>query len=117
MRFTKDEKDIINRVHLLSGKSYKEIEEVFESLCLCSVLAYLEKEPIDIPLFGKMSVSYKGDSITNKGKEAQLEVSVTPSPTLKRVIGQIEDEVESDLEVSLRGKIKSILKNIALQVE
>lgn len=111
MKFTKEEKDIIHRVHLLSGRSYDEVNEIFESLCLCAVLAFLEKEPIDIPLFGKMEVSYVGDSVTDKGLEAKLDIKVTPSPALKRVIGQIEDEVESDIEKSLQSKIKNILRS------
>lgn len=111
MKFTKEEKDIIHRVHLLSGRSYDEVNDIFESLCLCAVLAFLEKEPIDIPLFGRMEVTYKGDKLTEKGMEAQLDIKVTPSPELKRVIGQIEDEVESDIEKSLQSKIKNILKS------
>lgn len=111
MRFTKEEKDIIHRVHLLSGKPYDEVNEIFEALCLCAVLAFLEKEPIDIPLFGKMNVTYTGEELTEKGKEAQVKIDVDPSPALKRVIGQIEDEVESDIEKSLQVKIKKILKS------
>lgn len=111
MKFSKEEKDIIHRVHLLSGKPYNEVNEIFEALCLCSVIAFLEKEPIDIPLFGKMEVSYKGDKMTERGKEAQLEISVEPSKELKRVIGQIEDQTESDLERSLQNKIRNILKS------
>lgn len=111
MRFSKEEKDIIHRVHLLSGKPYNEVNDIFESLCLCAVIAFLEKEPIDIPLFGRMEVSYKGDRMTENGKEAQLEISVEPSKELKRVIGQIEDQTESDLEKSLQSKIRNILKS------
>ena len=111
MNFTKEEKDIIHRVHLLSGRSYDEVNDIFESLCLCATLAFLEKEPIDIPLFGRMEVSYKGDKLTEKGREAQLDIRVEPSPALKRVIGQIEDEVESDIEKSLQKKIKNILRS------
>ena len=111
MNFTKEEKDIIHRVHLLSGRSYDEVNDIFESLCLCATRAFLEKEPIDIPLFGRMEVSYKGDKLTEKGREAQLDIKVEPSPALKRVIGQIEDEVESDIEKSLQKKIKNILRS------
>ena len=111
MRFSKEEKDIIHRVHLLSGKPYNEVNDIFESLCLCAVIAFLEKEPIDIPLFGRMEVSYKGDRMTENGKEAQLEISVEPSKELKRVFGQIEDQTESDLEKSLQSKIRNILKS------
>ena len=111
MKFTKEEKDIIHRVHLLSGRSYEEVNEIFESLCLCATLAFLEKEPIDIPLFGRMEVFYKGDKLTERGREAQLDIKVEPSPALKRIIGQIEDETESDIEKSLQSKIKNILRS------
>lgn len=112
MKFTKEEKDIIHRVHLLSGKSYDEVNEVFESLALCAALAFLEKEPIDIPLFGKIEVFYKGDVLTEQGREAKLDIEVTPSPALKKIIGQIEDEEESDIEKSLQSKIKNILRSM-----
>lgn len=112
MRFSQEEKDLIYRIHLLSGKSLMDITEMFESFCLCSVLSCLEKENIQIPLIGEMSVIYEGEEITALGKEAKVDINVKPGKYIKKIIGQIKDNQESDIEKSLELKIKKILKSL-----
>lgn len=113
-RFTQEEKDLVYRVHLLSGKSMADISEMFESFCICMVLSCLEEEDLCIPMIGSMSVKYDGEEISAIGKEAKVNINVNPSKFLKKVIGQIKDGEESDIEKSLENKVKSILKGLAL---
>lgn len=112
IRFSQEEKDLIYRIHLLSGKSLSDITEMFESFCLCSVLACLEKESVQIPLIGEMNIKYDGEEISALGKEAKVEISINPNKYIKKVIGQIKDGEESDIEKSLELKIKNILKSM-----
>lgn len=111
-KFSQEEKDLIYRIHLLSGKSLSDITDMFESFCLCTVLSCLEKETLQIPMIGEMEVTYSGEDISAIGKEAKVSISVTPNKFLKKVIGQIQDDEESDIEKSFELKIRNILKSL-----
>lgn len=112
-RFTQEEKDLIYRIHLLSGKSMSDITEMFESFCTCAVLSCLEEEDLCVPMIGSMSVKYAGEELSAIGKEAKVQITVEPSKFLKKIVGQIKDGEESDIEKSLENKIKNILKSLA----
>ena len=112
-KFSQEEKDLIYRIHLLSGKPLSDITEMFESFCLCTVLSCLEGEPLQIPMVGEMEVKYSGEDISALGKEAKVEIQVKPNKFLKKVIGQIQDGEESDIEKSFELKIRNILKSLA----
>ncbi len=112
LRLSQEEKDLIYRVHLLSGKSMSDVNEMFESFCLCAVLSCLEKESIQIPMIGEMKVSYEGEEISALGKEAKVSIDVTPNKYFKKVIGQSKDGEESDIEKAFESKIRNILKSM-----
>ena len=111
-KFSQEEKDLIYRVHLLSGKSMSDITEMFESFCLCTVLSCLENESVHIPMLGELKMSYDGEDISALGKEARVSIEVTPNKYIKKVIGQIHDNEESDIEKSFELKIKNVLKSM-----
>lgn len=112
LKFTKEDRDIIHRVHLLSGKPYEEVRDMFESFCTVAIMAYIEKEPVTIPLIGTMEVEYVNDVLTPEGKEANVKITTEASPNFKHIVGQIEDEEETDIEKSLQSKIENILKSM-----
>lgn len=112
MKFLKQDKEVLHRIHLLSGRSYEEVREVYEGFLYSIILSYLEKEPIYIPLFGNVDIHFTKDVLTRFGREAELEITIEPSYTLKRIIGQIEDGEETDLEVILKDRIKKVLDEI-----
>ena len=111
-KFSQQEKDLIYRVHLLSGKSMSDVTDMFEAFCLCSVLSCLEKESISIPMIGDMNITYDGEDISAIGKEAKVSINVVANKYLRKVIGQIHDGEESDIEKSFELKIKNILKSM-----
>ncbi len=112
LKFSKQEKEIFHKVHLLSGKSYDDVREVFEGFLYLSLLSYLEKTSIVLPHFGEINISYKGDKLQKDGREAILETDFVPSNILKRTIGQIEDKEESDLEKVLMEKINKEIEKL-----
>lgn len=111
-KFSKQEKDVFNQIHLLSGRNYEEVQAVYEGFLYSIILAYIEKEPIHFPLFGEIEIQFLRDTLVKEGKEAELEISFQPSKFLKRVIGQIEDKEESDVEKLLKSRIHSALADI-----
>lgn len=114
IKFSKKEKDAVHRLHLLTGKSYQEVREFYEGLLLDFILRYLEKEPVTIPLFGDIFFHYMGDEYSSKGRRAKIDIDFIPEDFLIRVIGQVEDGDESDLEKHLKEKIrKSIEETIS----
>lgn len=112
LRFSREEKDLLHKIHLLSGRSYEEVKDVFEGFLYLSVLSYLEKDPVLIPFFGEFDIRYIRDAVTKEGREAELDITFEPNQFLKRVIGQIEDKDESDLEKMLKTKIHTILEDL-----
>lgn len=110
LKFSKSERELIHKIHLLSGKSYEDVREVFEGFISLGILSYIEKEPITLPFFGDLSIKYLRDRVTQNGREAELDFSFEPNKFLTRNIGQIEDKEESDLEKILKDKIHSSLE-------
>jgi len=112
LKLSKAEKEVFQKIHLLSGRSYEDVKEVMEGFIYLGVLSYLEREPITIPFFGALTIDYIKDIITQNGREAELDFQFQPSLFLARTIGQIEDEDESDLEKLLKDKIHSSLEDM-----
>lgn len=111
IKFSKKEKEIVHRLHLLSGKNFEEIRTFFEYLVVDFALAYLEKKPLSIPLFGDIFINYLGDEILSKGRKAKIDIDFIPDDFFVKIIGQIEDGEESDLERHLKEKIKKTLES------
>ncbi len=112
LKFYKKEKEMIHKIHLLTGKPFDEVKEVFEGFLYMVLLSYLEKEPIYIPFFGDIEMKYLKDRITQSGRIAEIDIDFTPNPFLLRTIGQIEDKEESDLEKFLKNKIYSSIYDL-----
>lgn len=112
LKMYKKEKEVIHKIHLLTGKPYEDVKEVFEGILYMVLLAYLEKEPVYIPFFGEIELKYLKDRYTQSGRVAEIDIDFSPNEFLLRVIGQIEDKEESDIEKFLKNKIHSILKSM-----
>jgi len=112
LKFSNVEKEVIQKIHLLSGRPYDEVKDVFEGFVFLGILSYLEKEPVTIPFFGDLTVSYLKDRVTEKGLEAELDFSFEPNKFLIRSIGQIEDEDISDAEKLLKDRIHKSLEDM-----
>jgi len=97
-------------LQLLFGRSANEVNELFESIGISAVLSYIKGEPITIPCIGRIRLSYEGDDLTMKGKEAKLKHEFTPSPFLVRNIGQLEDGNETEIEKILTNRFKPVFK-------
>jgi hypothetical protein len=113
IKFSKSEKESINRLHLITGKPLHEVREFYEGLLIDFMISYMDKSPVKIPLFGEIIFKYLGDEVTKKGRRAKIDIDFIPDSFLLRTIGQIEDGDESDLEIHLREKIrKSITSSL-----
>jgi len=107
---TPEEKEAMRVLQLLFGRPASEVTELFESIGVSAALSYVKGEAIIIPFIGKIRISYEGDDLTMKGKEAKLKHEFTPSPFLVRNVGQIEDGNETEIEKILMNRFKPVFK-------
>ena len=107
---TPEEREAMRVLQLLFGRPANEITELFESIGISAVLSYVKGEAIVIPFIGKVRLSYEGDDLTAKGKEARLRHEFTPSPFLVRNVGQVEDGDETEIEKILANRFKPVFK-------
>lgn len=106
MKFSKEDKSTIQRLHLLSGLPYEECKELCKYFSVMMALDYMEGHPTHIPFIGDIDIEYLGDTIKKQGKEAILSITLEPEPGLRRIIGQIEDGEETELHKILKRDIK-----------
>jgi hypothetical protein len=110
MALTAEEKEAMRVLQLLFGRPANEINELFESAGISAVLSYVKGETIVVPYIGKIKLTFAGDSLTMKGKEANLKHEFIPSPFLVRNVGQVEDEAETEVEKILANRFKPVFK-------
>jgi hypothetical protein len=91
MKLTQKEQESIENIRNISHENVERIHSIFNALMTYSLMNYTENEPIVIPYFGSFLVKYRGDDITNDGREAKIEVYFDPSPSFKENIGAYED--------------------------
>lgn len=111
IQFSKKEKEIVHKVHLLTGRPHSEVRDFFESFLVTFLVDYLEKDSTSIPFFGDIKLQYLGDVNTPGGRVAKVDIDFTPTDFLVRTVGQIEDGEESDLEKHLKDKIQQVIRD------
>jgi len=109
LRISKEGNEVIEKLHLLSGETIETTRNVFESLITQVAINYMNNSPTVIPFIGELKVTYLKDEIKKEGKLAVLETVLIPDPTLLKVIGQIEDKDEIDIEKTLKQKVSENL--------
>ena len=111
MRITDENKDSLDKIHLLSGQKKKVVRDFFESLATLIILDYLNGESTNIPFFGTFTVKQKGNTMVDGKKEACVEILFKPEDSFVRNIGQIEDGQDCDIIEICKHKIQNTLMN------
>jgi len=106
LKMTQQAKDTTEKIRLFTGLTYQQVKDVLESFYTLVTINYLEGKTTHIPYLGEISIEYKGDEIKAGGREAILHLSVDADSMLKRVIGQIQDGDETEVERIFLDKIK-----------
>lgn len=106
------DKDMYEKVRLLSGQTIEETKNFFEALTTIIVLNYLEKIPTIIPQLGSLSLKYEGDEELKDGIRAIVTPEILLDDYLLKNIGQVEDGVESDIEKKLKKKMSNSISEI-----
>ncbi len=99
---TRSSQEAIQRVAVLSGFSIETTTEIFEALLVYATLQQLEGLPFTVPNIGEVSVTYRGDTMTSKGKSTQVDACIEPDAYLAKCIGQLHDGNVTDAELRMR---------------
>ena len=110
--FSKKDKEALYEIQLLSGRSLENTKDVFVGMLTWLVYRYCSGKEISFPLVGRFNIKYIEDELKEKGNQAILNMSVTPSPTFLRLIGQIKDGEKTDIEKLDEKKIQLALRKI-----
>jgi hypothetical protein len=112
LKYSKTDKDVINRLHLLTGRSFEDCKEIIEGFFIMAMLNYMDDEDphMRVPLVGDFEFVYEGDVLKDKGRQAKVSLKFNPDDFLLRVIGQIEDGAENEIEKYLKQKNASIFE-------
>jgi hypothetical protein len=106
------ERDTIEKVRLISGSTSEQSKDFFESFITYIVLNYMEGKETIVPYLGVIKLNYEGDEIVKNGKEAKVSLEFIPNSNIKKIVGQIADGEETEIEQSFFKKIKYQLEEI-----
>ena len=113
----KAEFDVINSLYLLSCENRSTVQKIFSDFFLLVCMNYLDgKKSTTIPGIGELVISYEGDEITPKGKQAKCSASINFSKDFLRIVGQVEDlknnkTDDTDISNMLLSKIKGSFRD------
>ena len=102
-------KEIIEKIHLISGNKKENVKNFFESLAIFIIMSYYGKEEIYLPYIGKMKFNYIGEVLDGDFKTAKVEMEFVPDEFLLKNVGQIEDKEEPDVIKFFTSRIQSAL--------
>jgi hypothetical protein len=108
MKLSDEAKDIIEKIRLFAGNdfTFDQVKKFFDFLLVCIIYDYIEDKPTTIPYLGSIFLKYDGDKVVAKGKEAEVSLQFTPDYNIKKIIGQIVDKDDTEIEKLLRTMIK-----------
>jgi len=103
---TQEDREGMIALQSLSQKvTMEQTISILESILVWSILSYLDGEPFHVPYMGNLRIDYKGEEIIDGEKEAILNISIQPTSLLKRIVGQIEDNKNTDIDSAFIEKI------------
>jgi hypothetical protein len=86
-----------------------------EGLAVALLLAYHEKQAFHIPEIGDISVEYRGDIMTPKGRKADIILTIEPDDFIVKNIGKIEDGDQGILLQRFQKRIRDHLKKLTIE--
>lgn len=102
-----NEKNAINSICALIGRSPKETRDFFESAGILAVINLLKENSIVIPYIGKVDLSFKDTEVFNMPK---VKAEFEPSPFLIKNMQQISNKETTEAERILISRFYSVFK-------
>lgn len=111
MRATTENKDSIDKIHLMSGESKQTVRSFFEYLAVLLVLNHTEGESTNIPFLGTVSIENKGLKIKDSTKGIDIDIKIQPDLELLKMLQQSTEGDMSEIEKLFMTRIRDALRN------
>ena len=111
LKVNSQNKDTIEKLHLLTGESKETVRRFFESFAFLVTTNFLDDEWTNIPFFGDVKLHHVGDENVRGGKRVQLELDFEAEENLLKNIGQVVDGDTSEIEQVFMNRIHSALNS------
>ena len=111
------EKSVNEILRNISGEPIETINNVLKALMYYTLMNYSEGENTLVPYFGRFSLKYKGDTITEEGRKANIEAVFFPSEEIRLNIGMFEDIRAEGGDITEVPCIKDFMREINLQLK
>ena len=116
MIFNKDDEKTIKNIERYTGVPEVQIKKIFRTLINEVVCNYEDNNHVTttIPLLGSINLNYNGDRVVRGEdgkhyKQADISIIFQSSEFLKRIVGQLSDGIETDIEKYLMNEIAKTL--------
>lgn len=118
MKFTQDEKLVIEELRNLSKMNTSDVNSVLKALMYITLLNFSENESTKIPYFGELKIEYLGDRNEKEGRVVDLKVNFEPSQKLIKNIGQLMDarNPQCDTKITDIDCIQDIMNDISVDL-
>ena len=116
MKLTQQDRAVEEILRNISGKTLEDIDDVLKALMIYALMQYSEGELVRFPYFGSFKMNYKGDKITDDGREAELDTMYFPSNDIKLNLGMLEDARNGKCKITDIPIIESLMREINTQL-
>lgn len=100
-----DKESLILLQSMAQRVTVEQVTSVMESLVILSTIAFLDGDVFHIPFIGDLKIEHLGDNIVKGERDAKLKLELSPSELLKSIIGNAEDNKESELDAIFIEKL------------
>lgn len=109
MRINQDNKDMIEKLYLLTEQDKGDIRRFFEAFAFIALTDYMEDGWTNIPFFGNVKIRKLGTTFEGDNKRMQLGLDFEPEDSLEKNLGQIEDGEKAEIEEVFMNRIREQL--------
>jgi nucleoid DNA-binding protein len=107
LKIGKRDKDVLEKLHLLSGESKEAVRKIFEAFLISTIIDIGAGEEIIIPMVGIFKLKENGARIENNVKLAEIVIDKYKfSDTLAKNLIQMKEKKDSDISKLIRSRIR-----------
>ena len=105
MQLGKEGKETIDKLKLWSGVNSASIRQMYLMQAIMLVFDFGDKDTTYIPFLGEVKIKSDSDTESKKGREANVEITIIPSKSFKRAIGEAKDGDPKSINEELMKQI------------
>jgi nucleoid DNA-binding protein len=119
LKLSNEDKRTLKQIKFYTGLEESKIIKVFKAVLDQLVSNYDNSNETKIPYFGTFKINYLDDEIIEiggkKGKRAKIQIEFVPDKNLLTNLGQLKDNLPTDIEKDIQKYIHQSLQDISLK--